>query len=153
MKNKIILFLLLFFAVGLSAQGQTALVVELRDGSCASFLLAEQPKITFEGEMMSIVSSKTDMEFVRSEVKKYRFVDSVASIAEVEDASQATFDGNTLIVSGLSDETVVTVYTLSGLSVKKSTPSSGVCTISLESLPSALYIVNYNNTTIKILKK
>ena len=51
------LFTMLLLFVVAAASAQSALVVELRDGSNATFLLAENPRVTFAGEQLSIVSS------------------------------------------------------------------------------------------------
>lgn len=153
MKNKILLILLLFFSVRLSAREYKALVVEMRDGSTASFLLAEKPKITFAGELMNIVSSASGMEFARADVRKYSFVDAPTSVDEAIVSPEAVIDGNTVVVCGVPDGTAVGVYTVGGAAVMQSTAVGGSCTLSLENLSAGLYIVNYNNTSIKYLKK
>ena len=153
-KRKIFLFLLLLVTVKLSAIEYTRLIVDMRDGSSAMVQLIEKPTITFEGEMMKIVSSKTTLEFSRSDVKKYRFYrHEVSSVEELSLSPQATIEDNTIIVSGIADGVPVTVYTASGTVVCCAVADGGSCILSLDSLPSALYIVTYNNTTIKFLKR
>ncbi len=153
MKNRILLILLLLFPVAMSAQGHNTLVIEMRDGSSASFPLAEKPRITFSGELMNIVSSTADMEFVRADVRKYRFADAITSVEEAAATPETVIDGNTIVISGVPDGTAVTVYTANGVAVMQSTAVCGSCTLSLENLSTGLYIVNYNNTSIKLLKK
>ena len=146
--------LLLFFTVSASADELTTLVVELRDGSSAMVQLIEKPTITFDGEMMKIVSAKTTLEFSRRDVKKYRFYrHEVSSVEELSLSPQATIEDNTIIVSGIADGVPITVYTASGTVVCSAVADGGSCILSLDSLPSALYIVTYNNTTIKFFKR
>ena len=153
-KRKIIFFLLLLVTVKLSAIEYTTLIVDMRDGSSAMVQLIEKPTITFDGEMMKIVSSKTTLEFSRSDVKKYRFSrHEVSSVEELSLSPQATIEDNTIVVSGIADGTAVTVYTTSGTVVCSAVADGGSCILSLDSLPSALYIVTYNNTTIKFFKR
>ena len=153
-KRKIIFFLLLLVTVKLSAIEYTTLIVDMRDGSSAMVQLIEKPTITFDGEMMKIVSSKTTLEFSRSDVKKYRFSrHEVSSVEELSFSPQATIEDNTIVVSGIADGTAVTVYTTSGTVVCSAVADGGSCILSLDSLPSALYIVTYNNTTIKFFKR
>ena len=153
-KRKIIFFLLLLVTVKLSAIEYTTLIVDMRDGSSAMVQLIEKPTITFDGEMMKIVSSKTTLEFSRSDVKKYRFsCHEVSSVEELSLSPQATIEDNTIVVSGIADGTAVTVYTASGTVVCSAVADGGSCILSLDSLPSALYIVTYNNTTIKFFKR
>ena len=153
-KRKIIFFLLLLVTVKLSAIEYTTLIVDMRDGSSAMVQLIEKPTITFDGEMMKIVSSKTTLEFSRSDVKKYRFsCHEVSSVEELSLSPQATIEDNTIVVSGIADGTAVNVYTTSGTVVCSAVADGGSCILSLDSLPSALYIVTYNNTTIKFFKR
>ena len=153
-KRKIIFFLLLLVTVKLSAIEYTRLIVDMRDGSSAMVQLIEKPTITFDGEMMKIVSAKTTLEFSRRDVKKYRFYrHEVSSVEELSLSPQATIEDNTIIVSGIADGVPITVYTASGTVVCSAVADGGSCILSLDSLPSALYIVTYNNTTIKFFKR
>ena len=142
------------FSVSASAIERTTLIVDMRDGSSAMVQLIEKPTITFDGEMMKIVSSKTTLEFSRSDVKKYRFSrHEVSSVEELSLSPQATIEDNTIVVSGIADGTAVNVYTTSGTVVCSAVADGGSCILSLDSLPSALYIVTYNDTTIKFFKR
>ena len=153
-KRKIIFFLLLLVTVKLSAIEYTRLIVDMRDGSSAMVQLIEKPTITFDGEMMKIVSAKTTLEFSRRDVKKYRFYrHEVSSVEELSLSPQATIEDNTIIVSGIADGVPITVYTASGTVVCCAVADGCSCTVSLESLPCGLYIVTYNDTTIKFLKR
>ena len=146
---------LLLFVVNISAVERTTLIVDMRDGSHATVALLEQPTITFDGEMMKIVSTRSTIEFKRTDVKRYRF--HRREITSVEDqpvaSPQATIAENTVYISGVADGTVVTVYTTSGTAVCSGIASGEECTVSLDSLPSGLYIVIYNDTTIKFFKR
>ena len=146
---------LLLFVVNISAVERTTLIVDMRDGSHATVALLEQPTITFEGDMMTIVSSKSTMEFKRADVKRYRF--HRREITSVEDQpvvlSQATIAENTVYISGVADGTVVTVYTTSGTAVCSGIAAGDECVVSLDSFPCGLYIVTYNDTTIKFFKR
>lgn len=152
-KCKILFLLLLLISVGVSAQGRKTLVVEMRDGSSASFQLVEKPTITFTGKLMSVVSASSSLEIKRSDVKQYYFETVSTSVGDVVEEAQAVVSGNTVAICGLPANAAVTVYGANGVQVLSEKAVDGCCTISLDSLPNALYIVNYNNTSIKILKK
>ena len=143
----------MLFAIGIHAEEQSYLVVYLHDGSSASFQLAEHPKITFSGEVMSVASATSSMEFNLSDVKNYLFSNVPTSINEVSEEFKATVSDNTLTISGVSDATVVRIYNASGIEVLNATATAGSCFVSLHTLPCGLYIVTYNNTAFKILKK
>lgn len=147
-----VLLLLVTFKASASADN-TTLVVELRDGNTAKFLLADKPKITFTAELMSVVSESFSMEFDRSDIKKYRFVKEVSTFVEAIAGSKAVVENNTLIVSGVSNDVVVTIYNSNGMFVKKAVAIDGVCSISLNNLATGPYIVTFDNTSFKFLKK
>ena len=149
---KPLLLLLLFFA-GATAFAQSALVVDLRDGSSATFLLDEKPRVTFAGRQINIVSLYASMEFERSDVKNWHFTDNYTSIDVVDLDAKFTVDGKTLVINGVKDGTAITLYNVSGVVVRQSTAIAGICTIPFDDLPVGLYIVTYNNTTFKFLKK
>ena len=152
--KKLKLFLLfLLFANGINAEEYSALVVHLHNGSSASFVLAEHPKITFSGKIMNIVSATSSMEFNRDDVKNYLFDNVPTSIDDAVEETDATVSDNTLLIGGVSDNTTVSVYNANGVEVLTSTVVAGSCSVSLHTLPRGLYIVKYNNTTFKFLKK
>ena len=144
--------MLLLFVVA-TASAQSALVVELRDGSNTTFLLAENPRVTFAGEQLSIVSSSATMEFNRSDVKNWHFVDTPSSVENITAESKAKLEGNALLISGITDDTAIVLYSVDGVAVKHSAVTGGTCTISLDDIQAGIYIVKFNNTTFKFLKK
>ena len=154
MKHLKPLILFLLFFVGVNAFAQNTLVVDLRDGSSATFLLAEKPCVTFVGRQMNIVSSSASMEFERGDVKNWHFVDNLSSIVAIADKdAEFAVNGNALVISGVKDNTAITLYNVSGVVVKQSAVDGDICTIPLNDLSAGLYIVTYNNTTFKFLKK
>ncbi|MBR5892183.1 MAG: hypothetical protein IKZ37_00885 [Bacteroidaceae bacterium] len=152
-KCRILFLFLLLISVGVSAQGRKTLVVEMRDGSSASFMLVQKPTITFTGTLMSVVSASSSLEIERTDVKQYYFETVTTSVEEVVEEAQAVVSGNAVSISGLPANADVTVYAGNGVQVLSEKAVDGCCKISLDTLPNALYIVNYNKTSIKILKK
>ena len=149
---RLFLSFMLFFATA-TAFAQSTLVVELRDGSNATFQLAEKPRVTFVGEQLNIVSSSASMEINRSDVKNWHFESATTSVDDMAVEEKATLDGNTLIISVITENTAITLYTVSGAVVKCSTANDGICTIPLDDLTAGVYFVTYNNTTFKFFKK
>ena len=154
--KKLFLTLLLLLLVAFKASAaadNTVLVVELRDGSTTNFLLADKPKITFTAQQMNIVSESFSMEFDRSDVKNFHFVKDVATSVETPVKPDAKVADNTLMLSGIDDGTAIVIYNTSGLPVKHAVAVGGNCTVSLDDIASGLYIVTFNNTTFKFLKR
>lgn len=155
MKKIIYLLLLFFFPAQLFAGDVGTLVVNLRDGTSASFALSDKPRITFSGASMSIVSAGSDAEFVRTDVKNYVFNDLATSIDNaLEGEATVLADACGVTLSGLPCGTPVAVYSVGGQCVARdSADNDGRCTLSFGDLPRGIYIINYNSTTIKYLKK
>ena len=152
--RRLLTMLLLLVAFKASATADnTVLVVELRDGNTANFLLADKPKITFTAQQMNIVSESFSMEFDRSDVKNFHFVKDDATSVEAPVEPNAKVEGNTLMLSDIDDGTAIVIYNTSGLPVKHTVAVGGNCTVSLDDIASGLYIVTFNNTTFKFLKK
>lgn len=148
-----VLFLFVFFKASATSDN-TTLVVELHDGNTANFLLADKPKITFTAQLMSIVSDALSMVFDRSDVKMYRFVneDVTTSVKPVVKADAKVSD-NTFLLSGVDAGTAIVIYNANGMVVKRATSVDGGCSISLDGLAAGTYIVTFNNTTFKFLKR
>ena len=152
-KQKFILLLLMLFAAGASSFAHNVLVVAMRDGSSAKFMLESKPKITFTGDVMKIVSSASSMEFVRSDVRNYHFDSEATAVNEAVADSNVAIEGNVLVVSGVAENMPVTVYSSAGVVVKQTVAIDGSCSISLDDLAAGLYIVTFNNLTFKFLKR
>ena len=144
----------MLIAVRVSASDDTALVLEMRDGSTANFLLVEKPTMTFTREFVKIVSDFCSVEFSRSCVRKYHFCEQASiAVAETLLESKAILESNALVISGVPENTVVTIYTTGGALVKLATAIDGNCSVSLNELVAGFYIVSFNNTAFKFLKK
>ena len=148
-----VLFLFVFFKASATSDN-TTLVVELHDGNTANFLLADKPKITFTAQLMSIVSDAFSMDFDRSDVKMCRFVnEDVTTSVKPAVKADAKVSDNTFLLSGVDAGTAIVIYNANGMVVKRATSVDGGCSISLDGLATGAYIVTFNNTTFKFLKR
>ena len=156
-KLKFLILLLLLATFNIAATAQNSLVIYLTDGSTAVFPLAELPEITFEGENFKVVAKQANIELPRTEVKEFKFEDRESTAIEdvTEEGDNATFNAgnNYITIDGIANGTQVTIFNIKGQKVLASTATNNSCCISLESLTAGLYIINYNSTTIKFLKK
>lgn len=147
---------LLFMLFAFGAGAQNSLVIYLNDGSSAVFPLAELPEITFAGEDFKVTSPTATIELPRADVKTFKFEErdatAIDEVADDEAASIAT-DGNSVTITGIADDCLVRIFNINGQVMLTATASNGCCSLSLEELANGLYIINYNNTTIKFLKK
>ena len=93
-----------------------------------------------------------DIEFLRSDVRKCYFKDVETAIETIE-SPRTIINDEIITVCDIPDNTSVTICNASGMALMQSIAVGGMCTFSMESLPGGLYIVTYNNTGIKFLKK
>ena len=152
-----ILMLLLFAGCCLPISAQNCMVIDLSDGSTAHFTLAEKPVITYLGENIKAVSATATIEVARSQVRSIRFEEeeeSNTAVGEIATENAAIIaNGNTITIEGIADGTRVSLFSINGQAVATATATGGSCTIHTDEFAVGIYIINYNNTTIKYLKK
>lgn len=156
MKNLILSVLLFFSALPCVAEDKNTLVVHLTDGTSVGFLLAERPRVTFAGDSLRIVSSVAEAVILRSEVRRFEFVaDAASSVVDVPTASgECVISENQLYVSGLDAGEAVRLYSLDGRLLRTAGASdAGVAYLSTDGLSAGVYVINFNSTTLKFLKK
>ena len=161
MKKLIFAFLLFCFSASLFAQKGKTLSVIMNDGTSVYFLLAEQPYVTFVDDAVRIVSSTNEATIERALVNKFEFVDEIPTgiddVEEVEDkvaADRFELSDNAIRFEGLAPGCAIRLYSVKGeMLMSDIADNNGALTLSLEALPSGVYLVNYNETTIKFIKR
>ena len=152
--------MLFAFAAVSFANGKDVLSVLMKDGTSVYFLLAEKPYITFRNDEMKIVSDTDEAVVKRTSVERFEFVDEIPTgIEDVEEMDEqqlrANFklDGDAVYITGLASGSKVVLYAMDGRVVNSSVAAADGCVIlSLNALPSGIYIVKYNETAIKFIK-
>ena len=159
MKKILLTFMLFSFAATMFANGKDVLSVLMKDGTSVYFLLAEKPYITFQNDEMKIVSDTDEALVKRTLVERFEFVNEIpAGIEDVEEQDEqlrANFklDGDAVYITGLASGRKVVLYAMDGRVVTTSVAAADGCvTLSLNTLPSGIYIVKYNDTAIKFIK-
>jgi hypothetical protein len=159
MKKILLTFMLFSFAATMFANGKDVLSVLMKDGTSVYFLLAEKPYITFQNDEMKIVSDTDEALVKRTLVERFEFVNEIpAGIEDVEEQDEqlrANFklDGDAVYITGLASGSKVVLYAMDGRVVNSSVAAADGCvTLSLNTLPSGIYIVKYNDTAIKFIK-
>ena len=159
MKKILLTFMLFSFAATMFANGKDVLSVLMKDGTSVYFLLAEKPYITFQNDEMKIVSDTDEALVKRTLVERFEFVNEIpAGIEDVDEQDEqlrANFklDGDAVYITGLASGSKVVLYAMDGRVVTTSVAAADGCvTLSLNTLPSGIYIVKYNDTAIKFIK-
>lgn len=143
--------------------GRNAIAVHLANGTVHTLFLSKNPVITFgkadpeSGEVsVSFITDNEALEFKRSEVSFYNFVDAEDGLPEqcVDLTPGVKNDGTTVTVSGLADGCPVTVVNIQGLTLNRTIAGAdGTANISLSELPAGVYIINYGNGAVKVTRK
>lgn len=143
--KKIPIIITLLLAPLTAVPSNTCLRLSLSDGSGETYLLDEQPVLTYPGQNLLINTSKISTEYPREEVKKIDFIDDTNSSVEVQDmCTTYSFADNVVYCEGNE----IQVYDISGQKV-----ATGFDQVSLRELPSGIYIINIKKQTIKLIKR
>lgn len=159
MKKLFTIFLLFLLSLSIYANDKKVLGVFMNDGTMVCFSLNEKPVITFVDDAVKVVSTSQEALIKRSLVDHFEFLAEMPTdINDVEDEStvggKIDLDGNTIHVSGLQQGSSVRIFSVSGeLLTVSVVGNDGTVTISVDSLPRGIYLVNYNETTIKFMKR
>ena len=155
--KKILFTLLSIFAfAGVYAEEQTALILQLNDGTTNTFFLSDKPLVTMPGDSVSVVSNHVNVSYDRKEVKKFYFTqadpDGIGQI--IEDSFVFNFsDDNTIYVQGLKENTSVFITSLDGKNTAQlKCDASGNITILMSDYPDGVYVITIGNKKIKIKK-
>lgn len=159
MKKILLTFMLFAFAATMFANGKDVLSVLMKDGTSVYFLLAEKPYITFQNDEMKIVSDTDEALVKRTLVERFEFINEIPTgiedVEEEDEQLRANFklDGDAVYITGLASGSKVVLYAMDGRVVNSSVAAADGCvTLSLNTLPSGIYIVKYNDTAIKFIK-
>ena len=150
--------LLLFFSLlsGLIyAQEELALCLSMRDGSSVSFFLNEKPEMTFVADSVKIVSSVSQAKVKRSDVLDIRFkMDVPSGIEDVCENGTVEIESECIRVENMKPDGIVSVYSVDGrIVMSEKADGNGLAVIQLHTIPSGIYLLNYNNITIKFIRR
>ncbi len=143
----------------LFAKGEKVLAVYMNDETSVYFLLEEQPVITFVDDAVKIVSASNNAELKRSNVKEFKFINELpAGIDDIYDNDEVAkerfeLSKNSIVIEGLVPGCVVRLFSVNGQAITSvAAAENGTAFVSLDALSSGVYVVNYNETSIKFVK-
>ena len=161
MKHRLLLLsLLMACVIGVrAADKQNTLFVLTKGNVLHQFVLADKPKVTFEGTSLKVTcenNASASYTFNLSDVVRFAAYDakSATGIDEIQEEPAAiSQEGDVLVISQVKAGATVSVFALDGKLVRQLKPQrSGTYRLNLSELPSGLYIVKADNTTYKITK-
>ena len=158
MKNLFFTFLLFCFPMLMFAQKETVLNVLMKDGTSVFFFLNERPVVTFADDVVKIVSSANEATVKRTLVDKFEFQEKaqtgIEDVEEVVSRDRFEITDNAIRIEGMEPGCVVRLYSISGQAIMSAVADESGCVIlPLDALASGIYLVNYNEVTIKFIKR
>jgi hypothetical protein len=151
------LALLGFITAKADAQGTVkGIVIETAGGQRTEYALTETPKLTYDGNTVTLTTTKVSVDYTASNILKVMLTDiSSTGINDVESSlGNILLSNDEVRMSGLAADESVTLYNVNGmlLSSWKAT-SMGELTISLSDLSRGVYIIKANHQSFKVTRK
>ena len=120
----------------------SALLITFTDGTTASYVLSEKPRVTFGQGTLLITSAGASAEYERATISRFTFVD--AAELGIGSLTEGSVAFEYVRLAGAPIE----VFTTGGTLIVRGTDS-----VSLSGLPSGIYVVRSGRHTVKIVKK
>jgi len=141
-----------------AADKQNTLIVLTKDNVLHQFVLADKPKVTFEGTQLKVTCEKASASasFNLSDIIRFTYAGKDASgIDEMTvNPTEISMEEGVLVISQMKAYSIVNVYSMDGKLVRQLTAQrAGTYRLSLSSLPAGVYIVKADTITYKITKR
>lgn len=147
------LFLLGVLSIKAGVENATTLCIENTKGEVVQFPLSESPKMMFKSSF-AIVQASTTKVFRFKEIRQVYFTDRTTGINDATTPEEISRQLNTITLNKFAANTVVRVYTTSGMIAKQAyTDSEGSLQITTDDLARGTYIIKAGKTAFKFMKK
>lgn len=154
MKTKIFLAIVFSFFSTIAFCEQK-LIVWLKSGQSVEYQLSMEPKTTFEGNELVLITGTMEVRYPLSQVSKYTYTGDNTGI-EITLADKRLFlqSESTLSFYNVKEETSVSIYSFDGRLLYSTSILSGQSkNIDLSAYPIGVYIIKVNDLSYKIAKK
>lgn len=142
--------------ISLHTRADEKLFIEYKDGSMFSYVLANKPKVIFEGNNITVTAPEITDVHKMENVKQFMF--SIPTSVEMISADERRItytDNETVCLEGFKAGGSVSVYDINGTLLTGSTVGKdGTVSISLGGLASGLYVIaTTEGKSYKIIKR
>lgn len=130
---------------------QKQLVVELKEGGMVTYVLSDEPVVTFLDSKVCVKSQKAEAGYERASVARFYFQDASTEVEIIKGNLRIEYLTDQVVIYGTTE---AKVYDTAGRQLAPEiTKSDDAITISLESLPEGMYIISIpNHPSVKIQK-
>lgn len=151
------LFILLLLALsGQIASAQNRLVVQAKNGNTMFFTLAQEPRVHFERDHIEIYYEYDCISFLLADFDSFYYDDGNGNAMNKVNNDSWTVEekDEQVIVHGLKEDTPVMLYNAAGQLLSNSKAEKGKpLSLSLQALPTGIYIIKAQQQTLKIKKQ
>ncbi len=145
-----------FFLISSFVKWKHVLIVESFNGTMTEFLLSEQPQVHFLNNKLKISVNDKTSTFELTDVKNIYFKDYSTGIDDIQNGNlRITYlSEREILVESSSHSPSIKFYSLNGSRAMEIVRyNENYALISLESLPSGIYIIEINNQHLKLFLK
>lgn len=141
-------FLSLGLASWLIARAESCLMLELRDGTTHSYVLSQQPTITFGDGTLVMHAAEAEASFALAEVEKFHFAEQENGIPAIrDDERRFTFVNGVIRIDGVHEAVVLT--NLAGQVLSADT-SGQAFSFDLNTQPVGTYLLRIGQQAVKL---
>ncbi len=148
------LFLVLHYFIIHAIASDSSVVIYAKDGTRTTYSLSVHPRVFFDSHHVLLKTDDVQIKYPIVQMRKIVFEE--PSSLNLLSKSQISYNihGNKIIVEGLTAGNRVMIYNTSGyLCASFIAGSDGRLDISLDALPTNIYIVKIGDNIIKMQKK
>lgn len=152
--KKLLTFLFLFVFAHSVMADDMLLQIWQSDGQVVTINLNEEPVTTYSEGNLIITTTNAVISYPLENVVKYTYI-SADGITTLESMNtKFSQDGETLIFSGLKQDTEIAIYSSAGQMMKRVSPNGlDKVSVSVSSFSPGVYLIKVNSITYKITKR
>lgn len=156
--KRLIIVLLAIMPLWMLAQNTSpGVILELSNGEVIEIILADNPKITFDGVKVYLETAKYKVKYKSSEVSKIKMAeikDATSLESKKDDTGLFEINGDYIRFYGFEKGAEINVYAMTGMKqIKYIVSSNGCFMLPMSSLSKGISIISIKNQTFKIVKE
>lgn len=144
-------------AVGAEAQSTVkGIVIETATGERTEYALTETPKLTYDGNTVTLTTTKVSVDFTATDIVKVVLTDISATGIDAAETMQGKvlLSNDEVRMSGLVAHETVQLYNIGGVLLSTwQASNNGDLTITLSDLQRGVYIIKANHQSFKVTRK
>lgn len=146
--------LCLLFLSGLSSAKAQTLVLHHANGTTTDVQLYTMPQVKFDGDKVLITSTVLDMEYPKTNILRFTYKGGTLDISNPKGKVDYSQENGMLVFYGIKSTDNIAIHTTKGIRIPARIIRSGsTATISLNAIPSGVYLLSVNGQTSKFTKR